>query len=444
MEIFLLLFLILVNGLFAMAEMAIVSSRKARLQQWADEGHGGAATALALANDPSKFLSTIQVGITVIGISSGALGEATLARSLGDWLLQLGLAEGAARGGAFALVVVGLTIASLMLGELIPKRLALINPELVASALAAPVNGFAAITRPLVYALGAMTDGALRLIGRRPSEEPPVTEEEIKVLMEQGAEAGVFEKHEQQIVSRVFRLDELRVTGVMTPRTDIVYLDLEEPLAANLREITRSSHSRFPVVRGSLDQLEGVVAAKVLLEDLASGQAVDLAARVAKPLYVPTSLTVMQVVEAFKKHRQTLAFVVDEHGELQGLVTLNDVMEALVGDIATVESEADLDMVRRDDGSWLVDGTVTIDRFRDVIGVAEEMPEQDTGSYHTLGGFVMLQLGRVPQVLDRFEWEGYRFEVIDMDRNRVDKLLVTRLPPADAPASTPAAAPTDS
>jgi len=434
MEILLLLFLILLNGLFAMSEMAIVSSRKTRLQQWADEGRGGAATALALATEPGKFLSTIQVGITAIGITSGAFGEATVASDLAAWLSDWEALAPWAHQISLAIVVAGITVASLILGELIPKRLALVSPEAVASAIALPMQLLARLTHPIVKALTVTTEGALRLLGLKPSSEPPVTEEEIKVLMEQGAEAGVFEKHEQLIVSRVFRLGELRVAAVMTPRTDVVYLDLEEPVRANLHRITESNHSRFPVVRGDLSQIEGIVAAKTLLEDAATGRPVEIASRLTKPLFVPETLTVMQVVESFKKHRQTMGLVIDEHGDLQGLVTLNDVMEALVGDIATVDEEAELDIVQRGERSWLVDGTVTIERFKDVLDVEEHLPAEDTGAYHTLGGFAMMQLGRVPQIADTFEWGGFRFEIVDMDRNRVDKLIVTSIPAATAPS----------
>jgi putative hemolysin len=283
------------------------------------------------------------------------------------------------------------------------------------------------IGHPVVRALSLATEGILKLFGLRAGSEPPVTEEEIKVLMEQGAEAGVFEQHEQALVTRVFRLDELRVTGVMTPRSAVVALDLEEALDVNIRRIIESGHSRFPVVRGGLDHVEGIVLAKVLLEDALVDKPVDLKARLAKALFVPQTLTVMELVAAFKKHRQTMALVVNEFGDLQGLVTLNDVMEALVGDIATVEDEGERDIVRREDGSWLIDGGVTIERFKDVVGIEETLPEEEAGTYHTLAGFVMLQLGRVPHVGDKFEWHGYRIEVVDMDRNRVDKVIVTAI-----------------
>jgi len=428
MELLFLLLLIMLNGLFAMSEMAIVSSRKARLQQWADEDRPGAGVALALANEPATFLSTIQVGITVIGITSGAFGEATLAAGLSRWLSGWAVIAPYADTAALVVVVVGITLASLIIGELVPKRIALVNPEGIASVVARPMRMLASVAHPAVRFLTTITEAFLRVFGLRGKIQPPVTEEEIKVLMEQGTEAGVFEAHERALVTRVFRLDELKITGIMTPRTEITFLDLTQSLADNLARISASTHSRFLVARGGLENLQGVVPTKALLDDAVAGRPFDIARHTTPPLHVPSTLTVMQLVESFRKHRQTLAVVVDEYGSLQGLVTLNDVMEALVGDIATVEDAQDLDVVRRSDGSWLVDGAVTIERFKDVLAIDETLPDEDEGIYNTVGGFAMMQLGRIPQVADHFEWSGIRFEIVDMDRHRVDKLLVVPAP----------------
>jgi putative hemolysin len=427
MEILILFGLILMNGVFALSEMAVVSARKARLQHLADEGKRGAKVALRLAQHPSSFLATIQVGITVIGITSGAFGEAKLTRGLSEWLSQWAVLDRHSEAIAVTIVITGITLAALIFGELVPKRLALLDPERVASLVAGPMQALSRVAYPLVRALGAVTDGILRLLGLRATGESPVTEEEIKVLMEQGAEAGVFEAHEQQLVSRVFRLDELRVTGVMTPRGDIIYLDLEEPLEENVRRIAAGHHSRFPVVRGGLGDVAGIVLAKTLLEESLAGRPVELS-NLAKALFVPETLTVMDLVAQFKQHRQTMALVVNEFGDVVGLATLNDVMEALVGDIATADDERDRDIVPRDERSWLVDGSVTIERFKDVLDVEVTLPEEGLGSYHTVAGFALLQLDRVPHVADRFEWQGYTFEIVDMDGNRIDKLLVTRPP----------------
>jgi putative hemolysin len=428
MELLILSVLILLNGLFAMSEMAVVSSRKVRLQQWADEGRAGAKAALAVANDPSNFLSTIQVGITVIGVTSGAFGEASFASSLTNWLAQWPALAHYAESLALVLVVTCITIASIIVGELVPKRLALLSAERIATVVARPMQVLSSLTYPVVRVLSAVTDGILALFGARGVKEPHVTEEEINLLMEQGAEAGVFEKHEPALVARVFRLDDLNVTAVMTPRSDIVVLDLEDSAEANIRRMLESRHSRFPVVRGEPNNIDGIVLTNVLFEDSIAGRPLDLASRLVKPLFVPQTLTAMEVVAAFKKHRQTMALVVNEFGDLQGLVTLNDIMEALVGDIATVEDEADRDAIRRDDGSWLIDGNMTIERFKDVVGIDESFPEEGLHPYHTVAGFVMLQLGRVPQVGDKFQWSRLQVEVLDMDRNRIDKVLVVVLP----------------
>jgi putative hemolysin len=428
MELLVLLLLFVVNGFFSMSEMAVVSSRKARLQQLYDEGRASAGTALELANEPGHFLSAIQVGITVIGITSGAFGEAKLSADVAAWLAQWDFLAPHATGIAVTLVVVGITIGSLIIGELVPKRLALRNPEAVASFVAKPMTWIASVAHPIVRTLSAITDAVLRLLGQRVVTGPPVTEEEIRVLMEQGTEAGVFEAHEHELVSRVFRMDELRTAAIMTPRTDIVYLNMDEPRETILERIAEAPHTHFPVTRGDLDNVEGIIAVKELLVDLVHQRPFDLQARLKKPLYIPETLTVTEVLRSFKLHRQTMALIVNEYGELQGLVTLHDVMEALVGDIGPADEGGDSDIVRRDDGSWLIDGGVSVERFKQTVDVEEQLPEEDTGSYNTLAGFVMLQLGRVPQVADHFEWDGLRFEVVDMDRNRVDRLLVTRIP----------------
>ena len=428
MDFLLLLLLIALNGLFAMSEMAVVSSRKARLQRWADEGRPGALAALALANDPSRFLATIQIGITVIGVMSGAFGEARFAERLARWLSGWPALAPHADALALATVVAAIAFASLIAGELVPKRLALVNPEWTAGLVAPLMSALARIAYPLVRMLSATTDLVLKALGAAGRTAPPIGEEEIKVLMEQGAKAGVFEKHEPLIVSRLFRLGELRVTGLMTPWPDIVYLDLEEPLEWNVERIAASGHSRFPVVRADPRKVEGIVLTKTLLADAVLGKQVDIAGSMARPLFVPESLTAMEVVALLRKHRQTAGLVVDEHGELQGLVTINDVVKALAGDIATVEEAEERDVVRREEGSWLIDGSVTVQRFKEAVGIRALLPEEESDSYHTLGGFAMMRLGRVPRVGDAFTWESYRVEVVDMDVNRVDKVLVTRLP----------------
>jgi putative hemolysin len=441
MELLILLLLILLNGVFAMSEMSVVSSRKVRLEQWADEGRPGARVALALANEPGDFLSTVQIGITAIAISTGALGEATVAKDLAGQFSAFSLLRPYADTLALAVVVVGVTLCSLIIGELVPKRLALRNPEGMASATARPMQLLSQLASPLTKALNVATEAVLRLFGIQALQGPPITQDEIKVLMEQGARAGVFEKHEQVMVSRVFRMDERRLASALTPRVDITYLDLNDPFEANRRKLLDSPHSRFPLCKGGLDDIVGIVHAKALLDDAFAGRVADLASHASKPLYLPDTLTVMELLEMFKKRRQHLALVVDEYGELQGLVTMTDVMETLVGDIPTVEEAYEPDIVRREDGSLLMDGTVAAERFREVTALGQHLPGEDTGSYHTLGGFVMMQLGRVPQVGDKFESCGFQFEIVDMDGNRVDKLLVSPTAAMESPRNLPPSPP---
>ncbi|HZP85211.1 MAG TPA: hemolysin family protein [Burkholderiales bacterium] len=432
MELLFLALLILLNGVFAMSEMAVVSARKTRLQQWADEGSQSAAAALTLANEPGRFLSTIQVGITTIGILSGAIAEAAVSQALAAKLAQVSLLAPYSQAAATAVVVVTITYLSVVVGELVPKRLALINAEVIASAIARPMQWLARVSFPLVRFFNLSSEAVLRLLGSREGGEPPVTEEEIKVLMEQGTEAGVFEESEQTLVSNILRLDEQRVGAIMTPRVDIFYLDLEEPYEDNKEKLLGSPYSRMPVCRDGLDNVIGILESKALVRQILRGEAIDFASLLERPLYVPNSISSMELLETFKKNRVHIALVVDEYGEIQGLVTMNDVLEAIVGDIASDQTETDPDAVQREDGSWLLDGMLSLEKFKEIFEI-EELEDEDKGNFHTLGGFVMLRLGRVPVVADKFEWDGLRFEVMDMDRHRVDKMLVSRLPNPNPP-----------
>ena len=423
LEVLLLLFLILVNGIFVLAETALLSARKSRLQQWADEGRVDARAALALAQQPGRFLSTTTLGVTVIAILSGAFGEATFAEALERRWLEIGWLRPYAHTAALITVVAGITALTVLFGELIPKRLAVLHPERVVTAVTPLMQLTARIAHPIVRALTSTCDVILRLLGVREQPAAPVTPEEIKVLMEQGE----FEEHEQALVARVFRMDEELITAVMTPRADIVYYDLNDPPETNRRKMVESAHSRSIVCRGGLTHVVGIVAAKSLLDDALQGQLPDLAKRATKPLYVPTTLTVTALLETFRKHRQHFALVVDEYGQLQGLVTINDALELLVGDIMTIQDVAGTDIVRRDDGSWLVDGNVAPDDLRTALAIEDPLPGEEAAIYHTLSGLAMLRLGRIPQPGDRFECAGLGFEVVDMDSNRVDKLLVMRL-----------------
>jgi putative hemolysin len=436
MEVLFLAVLILLNGVFALSEIAVVSARKTRLQQWSDEGRAGAAAALHLANEPGRFLSTIQVGITTIGILSGALAEASVAQTLAASLAQVPAVAPFSEGIAIGIVVVTITYLSVVIGELVPKRLALVNPEAIASVIAQPMQWLSRVSSPLVRFFNLSSEAVLRLVGAREAGEPPVTEEEIKVLMEQGTEAGVFEESEQTLVSNILRLDEQPVGAIMTPRVDIFYLDLEQPYEENRKQLLDCPYSRMPVCKDGLDNVLGILESKALMRQSLRGEAIDLTGSLARPLYVTNSISSMELLETFKKNRMHVALVVDEYGEVQGLVTMNDVLEAIVGDIPSAEAAGDEEAVQREDGSWLLDGMLSLDKFKEIFEL-EELEEEDTGNFHTLGGFVMLRLGRVPAVGDHFEWNGLRFEVMDMDRHRVDRMLVARLParPAAGPAA---------
>lgn len=432
MEILIILLLILFNGVLSMSEIAVVSSRRVRLQHWAADGDKKAAAALALAQEPGHFLSTIQVGITLVGILSGAYGEATVASGLAAELKQFPALAPYGDAIAFSLVVAAITVLSLVVGELVPKRLALLNPERVASLVAAPMRVLALAVYPLVRLLSAATDGALRLLGARPSEEPPITEEEIRVLMQQGTEAGIFEKAEQDLVRNVFLLDRRGIGGLMTPKPDVVYLDVEDSPQEVVRKINENGHSIYPVCKGDLDNVLGIAQTKALLARCLSGAPLDLTAGLQAALYVPESLSAMELLKMFKRSPLQAALIIDEYGEIQGIVTLDDVLEAVVGELPSAAEGEEPPAVQREDGSWLLDGMLPVDQMAALFD-ADGLPEEEARGYNTLAGFIMAQMGRVPAVADHFEWQGLRFEVVDMDRARIDKVLVTPLPPSAVP-----------
>ena len=427
MELILLAVLILLNGAFARSEIAVVSSRRARLQRLVDDGMPGAGAAMALHESPSNFLSTIQVGITSVGILSGAIGEAALASPLAEWIGQSPALAPYAKGLALAAVVVGITYLSVVAGELVPKRLALLRPELIAAFIARPMHWLSRATRPLVWLLSASSDVVLRLANARRGDEPPVTDEEIEVLMRQGADAGVFHRSEEEIVANVLRLDEQRIGAIMTPRADIYAIDLDDDQQAVRQQLAASPHHRVVVVRGGFERVVGVLNVADLLPPALAGQPLEVEPLVRPPLYVPESVTTTKLMELFRKAHAQFALIVDEYGELQGLVTLTDVMESIVGDVPAEGVGIEQDAVQREDGSWLVDGAVGVERFRGLLDL-DSLPGEDEGAYNTLAGFALYQLGRIPAVGERFDAAGLRFEVVDMDRTRIDKLLVARLP----------------
>ena len=427
MDIALLLFLILLNGVLAMSEIAVVSSRKARLQRLSDDGSPGAESALALHIEPATFLSTVQVGITTVGILSGAIGESALADPLTAWLAGFALIEPYARGVALTVVVVALTYFSVVIGELVPKRLGLLAPEKIASMIAPPMNMLARAGRPLIWLLSSSSSFLLRMMGAGSKEEPPVTDEEIKDLMEQGAEAGVFHESEQAIVSNVLRLDEQRIGAIMTHRNDIYVLDLDEPEAVIRNYIAETPYTRIVVCRGGLDHIVGILRTADLLKAALAGEAMKVEQFLRPPLYVPEGVTTTHLLENFRKAHQQCALIVDEYGELQGLVTLTDVLTSIVGELPSSDIPEEQDIVAREDGSWLMDGSVTVERVKNMLEIDNDLPGEEENAFNTLGGFVMHVLGRIPAVADHFEMAGCRFEVVDMDKNRVDKMLVARI-----------------
>ena len=426
MEIIIIFLLVLCNGLFVMSEMAIVSSRKTRLQQWVNEGNTRAKIALDLALSPNRFLSMIQVGITLIGILSGAFGGTTIARSLEIYLSRFPALKPYSHFMALGIVVLGITYVSIIIGELVPKQLALGYPERIASAMAGPLRRAAALTHPLVQVLTLSSEWILKIFGHQPSREPAVTEEEIKILIDQGTQEGVFEKAEKDIVKSVFRLADREVGVLMTPRLDIVWLDPEASFEENRKKIIENPYNRFPVARGGLDEVLGVVRAKDLLVQGLSGLPLNPGENMSPPLFVPENAPAMLLLELFKKKRPHLALVVDEYGGIQGLVTLNDILESIVGEIASPDQGAEATATRREDGSWLVDGMMPVDELKELVGLSR-LPEEGSGHFQTLGGFVMMQMGRIPATADHFSWEDLRFEVVDMDGKRVDKVLISKV-----------------
>src|SRR5215467_10010513 len=416
--------LVLLNGVFVMAEMAVVSSRKPRLQQFANEGDRSARTALDLATNPDRFLATTQIGITLIAILTGALGERTLTDRLSIRLQQFPRFAGYSENLAFAIVVIAITYVSLVFGELLPKRLALHNPERIASAMSGVMNFLSRLCAPAVMLISGSTRLVITAFRLGPSSEPPVTEEEIKVMMEQGTEAGVFEEAEHDIVKSIFKLGDRGVSALMKPRRDVVWLDVNDPFAENQKKLASSLYSRFPVAQGSLDNVLGIVQTKDLLTRCLAGSKMDLKDNLRPPLFVPEALPALRLLEMFKKSRTHMALVVDEYGGVEGLVTLNDILEDLVGDVASVDMPEERQVVTRPDGSLLIDGKLQIDDLKETLKISK-LPAEESGSYQTLGGFVMLQVGRVPVTGDAFEFEGHRFEVVDMDGKRVDKVLVS-------------------
>ncbi|NMG28835.1 hemolysin family protein [Aromatoleum evansii] len=440
MEIIVLIALILLNGVFAMSEIALVTARRARLARLAEDGDAAAVVAIKLGEEPTRFLSTIQIGITSIGILNGIVGEAALAAPLAMWLQELGLAQRPSEIGATVLVVVVITYVSIVVGELVPKRIGQINPEGIARLVARPMNALSVASRPFVRLLSWSTALLLTLMGKRDEAAPGVTEEEIHALLEEGSEAGVIEKNEHEMVRNVFRLDERQIASLMVPRSDVVWLDINLPLDDNLARMAESEHSRFPVCRGGLDDILGIISSKQLFNQTLKGGTPDLTKQLEPAIYVPESLTGMELLDQFRASSTHMVFVIDEYGEIQGVVTLQDVLEAVTGEFRP-SSLDEAWAVQREDGSWLLDGMIPIPELKDRLEI-KAVPEEDKGRYHTLSGMVMWLLGRIPHTGDVTTWEDWRLEVVDLDGKRIDKVLATRLVEISAEQETPSQADT--
>jgi putative hemolysin len=425
LETIIILILIIVNGVLAMSEMAIVTSRRVRLQQMAQNGNRGAEAALDLAETPNRFLSTLQIGITLVGIFAGAIGGATIARALTDLLSQADALEPYAGVISLVIVVGTITFMTVLLGELVPKRIALQKTESIAAAVARPMRALSVVAWPVVRLLSLVTDGILTILGIDTEVKTSLTEEEIRMLVDQGARAGIIEEVERDMVESVFLLGDRTLEAIMTPRPEIVWLDVNAPQEQVRQTVQGSSHSRFPVCDGNLDKALGLVRAKDLLANCLAGERLSLSEVMQDPLFAAETAQALQVLDRFRETGVHLAMLVDEYGGIEGLVTSFDILEAIVGDIPTMAEIDQPPMIQRKDGSWLVDGLTSVDDFKRTFEI-RSLPGE--GTYQTVGGFVVFMLGSLPAAGSHFGYGGLRFEVADMDGRRVDKVMVDKGP----------------
>jgi putative hemolysin len=433
-ELLLVAFLIVLNGVFVMSEMAIVSARKVRLQQSANQGDRRAGIALGLAMSPDRFLPTVQVGITLLIILSGARGESAISRMILP-LLENWFPPKYSEPISSTIAIAIITYLTIVISELVPKQLALNSPEKVASLVAVPLNLLVRLATPIIFILSGSTKFVVKLLGIKPSNQPEVTEEEIKVMIEQGTEAGMFEKSEQDMVDGVLSLDNLKIGALMSPRPDIIWINIEDSIAVTCQKIIDSDYSRLPVCEGELDRVLGVIHVADLLSQTLKGEEINLTQSLRQPLFIPESTRGLKVLEQFKKFGTHIAMVVDEYGVIQGLVTMHDIFEEIAGDITDFNEEPEEpQIIQREDGSWLLDGMLSIEELLDQFDIPESaLSSIDRGNYHTLGGFVSMQLGKIPISGEHFQWRKLRFEIVDMDGKRVDKVLVNLAEGAEDP-----------
>jgi putative hemolysin len=425
-EIITIIVLIVFNGIFAMSEFALVSAKRARLKQLAEEGDAGAVAALELSHKLTPFLSTIQIGITLVGILAGAFGGATVAEGLAAYLSDFPVIAPYSNALSITLVVLVITYLTLIFGELVPKQLALNKAEAIASKVAKPMLFLSTIARPLVIILSVSTEAVLRVMRVQKINGPPVTEEEIKIMFEEGTEAGVFEEAELSMIEGVLEIGDLRVESVMTHRTDIIALDLNDTVKENLQKMILSGRSYFPAYERNLDNIVGIVSVKDILAKIVESGTVDIGANVTKPLFVPEAISVLKLLELFKELGVHIALITDEYGSIQGIITLHDILEAIVGDVRSLGEPVETPVVVREDGSWLIDGDTAIEKLKDVLSV-DSFPEEEEGYYRTIAGLIMYVLQRIPKTGDHIEFKGLRYEVVDMDGNRIDKVLVGKI-----------------
>ncbi|MEQ9530219.1 MAG: hemolysin family protein [Parvibaculaceae bacterium] len=426
-ELLIVLSLTVVNGLLAMSELALVSSRKGRLQQMAKEGHRGASAAITLINDPGRFLSTVQIGITLVGVVAGAFSGATLGERLGTWLKQYPLLSEHGYTAGIVVVIVAITYLSLIVGELVPKRIALTNPERTASLVARPMQMLARAASPAVWLLKISTDTVLRLIGLGGARETTISEEEVKSLLAEGTLAGIFVPQERDMIEGVLRLADRTVAAIMTPRPEIVWIDRKADAASIAQTVRESRVSRFLVCDGTVDEAIGVVHAKDMLPDALTHEGFSLEKVTVQAPVVPENKEVLKLLDRFKRERIHIAIVVDEYGVTRGVVTLTDILESIAGELPEAGEEDEQAMHLRSDGSWLVDGAMPIDKLAAQLNL-----DEIDGGFHTAAGLVLDALGHIPAAGEALDIGGYRFEVADMDGRRIDKLIVTRLPEKSA------------
>ncbi len=423
-SIIIMFFLIIINGIFAMSEISLISARKVRLQQMSKDGSRSAQAAIDISENPNKFLSTVQIGITLIGILTGALGGAAITSDLSLSLQKVAWLKPYSDFLAVGIVVLLTTYFSLVIGELIPKRLGMNSPEKIASTVAMPMKTLSWLTSPIVKLLSSSTDIGLKILGIEKSNEPTITEEEIKVLMKQGTQSGIFESAEEDMVTGIFRLGERSIDSIMTPRTEIEWIDLEEPFEVILEQVINSNHSRFPVAVGELDNVQGMLLGKDLLGESLNGSIPSIPSLLQPPLFVPDSTSALKALDLIKEAGTHAVLVIDEFSGVLGMVTLYDVLKSIVGSIPTAGEDEEIQVVQRADGSWLFDGLLDIDDVKELLGI-EILPEEDRVGFQTLGGFMMTMLDSIPEVGQYFDVYNMRFEVMDMDGKRVDKVLVT-------------------